>query len=165
MLYCDECCCVSAGKVYWSDSTLKKICRSNINGTQHEEVVSTGTQKLIMFHLIHFTSVIVLEMSSSLFFHLRSVDHWWSGRGFSGQEDLLDGHRDKPHRGGQSQRLYEKSARVAEPGQPSCYRPLPWDGVNDLTTIAFKISSPQCEFTVSQRHVCWLCHDLYHLSW
>ncbi|XP_057187146.1 low-density lipoprotein receptor-related protein 4 isoform X1 [Triplophysa rosa] len=30
------------GKVYWSDSTLKKISRSNVNGTQQEEVVSTG---------------------------------------------------------------------------------------------------------------------------
>ncbi|KAA0723842.1 Low-density lipoprotein receptor-related protein 4 [Triplophysa tibetana] len=30
------------GKVYWSDSTLKKISRSNVNGTQQEEIVSTG---------------------------------------------------------------------------------------------------------------------------
>uniref|UniRef100_A0A8C6LFG2 Low density lipoprotein receptor-related protein 4 n=1 Tax=Nothobranchius furzeri TaxID=105023 RepID=A0A8C6LFG2_NOTFU len=36
--------CVSlpAGKVYWSDSTLKKISRSNINGTAHQDIVSTG---------------------------------------------------------------------------------------------------------------------------
>lgn len=31
-----------AGKVYWSDSTLKKISRANINGTEHEDLISTG---------------------------------------------------------------------------------------------------------------------------
>uniref|UniRef100_A0A8C1IXE5 Low density lipoprotein receptor-related protein 4 n=1 Tax=Cyprinus carpio TaxID=7962 RepID=A0A8C1IXE5_CYPCA len=31
-----------AGKVYWSDSTLKKISRANINGTEHEDIISTG---------------------------------------------------------------------------------------------------------------------------
>ncbi|MEQ2208960.1 Low-density lipoprotein receptor- protein 4 [Xenoophorus captivus] len=30
------------GKVYWSDSTLKKISRTNINGTAHEDIISTG---------------------------------------------------------------------------------------------------------------------------
>ncbi|XP_049321599.1 low-density lipoprotein receptor-related protein 4 isoform X2 [Astyanax mexicanus] len=30
------------GKVYWSDSTLKKITRANINGTQQEDIISTG---------------------------------------------------------------------------------------------------------------------------
>ncbi|XP_056113822.1 low-density lipoprotein receptor-related protein 4 isoform X1 [Rhinichthys klamathensis goyatoka] len=30
------------GKVYWSDSTLKKISRANINGTEHEDLISTG---------------------------------------------------------------------------------------------------------------------------
>lgn len=30
------------GKVYWSDSTLKKISRSNINGSAHEDIISTG---------------------------------------------------------------------------------------------------------------------------
>ncbi|XP_026176007.1 low-density lipoprotein receptor-related protein 4 isoform X1 [Mastacembelus armatus] len=30
------------GKVYWSDSTLKKISRAAINGTAHEDIVSTG---------------------------------------------------------------------------------------------------------------------------
>uniref|UniRef100_A0A665TZ97 Low density lipoprotein receptor-related protein 4 n=1 Tax=Echeneis naucrates TaxID=173247 RepID=A0A665TZ97_ECHNA len=28
--------------VYWSDSTLKKISRANINGTAHEDIISTG---------------------------------------------------------------------------------------------------------------------------
>lgn len=31
-----------AGKVYWSDSTLKKISRANINGISHEDIISTG---------------------------------------------------------------------------------------------------------------------------
>ncbi|KAI2662129.1 Low-density lipoprotein receptor-related protein 4 [Labeo rohita] len=30
------------GKVYWSDSTLKKISRANVNGTEHEDIISTG---------------------------------------------------------------------------------------------------------------------------
>uniref|UniRef100_A0AAX7SHF4 Low-density lipoprotein receptor-related protein 4 n=1 Tax=Astatotilapia calliptera TaxID=8154 RepID=A0AAX7SHF4_ASTCA len=30
------------GKVYWSDSTLKKISRANINGISHEDIISTG---------------------------------------------------------------------------------------------------------------------------
>uniref|UniRef100_A0A3Q3IDS7 Low-density lipoprotein receptor-related protein 4 n=1 Tax=Monopterus albus TaxID=43700 RepID=A0A3Q3IDS7_MONAL len=30
------------GKVYWSDSTLKKISRANINGIAHEDIISTG---------------------------------------------------------------------------------------------------------------------------
>ncbi|KAG5848887.1 low-density lipoprotein receptor-related protein 4-like isoform X1 [Anguilla anguilla] len=30
------------GKVYWSDSTLKRISRAYINGTEYEEVISTG---------------------------------------------------------------------------------------------------------------------------
>uniref|UniRef100_A0A8C7Z988 Low-density lipoprotein receptor-related protein 4 n=1 Tax=Oryzias sinensis TaxID=183150 RepID=A0A8C7Z988_9TELE len=30
------------GKVYWSDSTLKKISRANINGTGHEDIISKG---------------------------------------------------------------------------------------------------------------------------
>uniref|UniRef100_A0AAY5EVI9 Low-density lipoprotein receptor-related protein 4 n=1 Tax=Electrophorus electricus TaxID=8005 RepID=A0AAY5EVI9_ELEEL len=30
------------GKVYWSDSTLKKISRANINGSGHEDLISTG---------------------------------------------------------------------------------------------------------------------------
>ncbi|KAK7175881.1 hypothetical protein R3I93_000216 [Phoxinus phoxinus] len=30
------------GKVYWSDSTLKKISRANINGTEYEDLISTG---------------------------------------------------------------------------------------------------------------------------
>ncbi|XP_068581233.1 LOW QUALITY PROTEIN: low-density lipoprotein receptor-related protein 4 [Cebidichthys violaceus] len=30
------------GKVYWSDSTLKKISRSNINGKAQEDIVATG---------------------------------------------------------------------------------------------------------------------------
>lgn len=34
-----------AGKVYWSDSTLKKISRANINGTADEEIISTGEEK------------------------------------------------------------------------------------------------------------------------
>lgn len=38
------CVCVAppAGKVYWSDSTLKKISRSYINGKSQEDIVSTG---------------------------------------------------------------------------------------------------------------------------
>lgn len=31
-----------AGKVYWSDSTLKKISRANISGKEHEDIISTG---------------------------------------------------------------------------------------------------------------------------
>ncbi|XP_072320955.1 low-density lipoprotein receptor-related protein 4 isoform X2 [Eucyclogobius newberryi] len=30
------------GKVYWSDSTLKKISRAHLNGSKHEEIISTG---------------------------------------------------------------------------------------------------------------------------
>uniref|UniRef100_A0A672PIR8 Low-density lipoprotein receptor-related protein 4-like n=1 Tax=Sinocyclocheilus grahami TaxID=75366 RepID=A0A672PIR8_SINGR len=30
------------GKVYWSDSTLKKISRANVNGTEYEDIISTG---------------------------------------------------------------------------------------------------------------------------
>lgn len=33
-----------AAKVYWSDSTLKKISRANINGTAHEDIISTGEE-------------------------------------------------------------------------------------------------------------------------
>uniref|UniRef100_A0A665TXT7 Low-density lipoprotein receptor-related protein 4 n=1 Tax=Echeneis naucrates TaxID=173247 RepID=A0A665TXT7_ECHNA len=32
----------AVSKVYWSDSTLKKISRANINGTAHEDIISTG---------------------------------------------------------------------------------------------------------------------------
>uniref|UniRef100_A0A8C7Z4T7 Low density lipoprotein receptor-related protein 4 n=1 Tax=Oryzias sinensis TaxID=183150 RepID=A0A8C7Z4T7_9TELE len=34
--------CRFVGKVYWSDSTLKKISRANINGTGHEDIISKG---------------------------------------------------------------------------------------------------------------------------
>uniref|UniRef100_A0A665TYF9 Low-density lipoprotein receptor-related protein 4 n=1 Tax=Echeneis naucrates TaxID=173247 RepID=A0A665TYF9_ECHNA len=34
--------CKQKAKVYWSDSTLKKISRANINGTAHEDIISTG---------------------------------------------------------------------------------------------------------------------------
>ncbi|CAB1318240.1 unnamed protein product, partial [Coregonus sp. 'balchen'] len=30
------------GKVYWSDSTLKKVSRANMNGTAHEDIIATG---------------------------------------------------------------------------------------------------------------------------
>uniref|UniRef100_A0A8C2Q5F3 Low density lipoprotein receptor-related protein 4 n=1 Tax=Cyprinus carpio TaxID=7962 RepID=A0A8C2Q5F3_CYPCA len=30
------------GKVYWSDSTLKKISRANINGSEYEDIISAG---------------------------------------------------------------------------------------------------------------------------
>lgn len=35
-----------AGKVYWSDSTLKKVSRANINGTAYEDIISTGEDHL-----------------------------------------------------------------------------------------------------------------------
>jgi len=31
-----------AGKAYWSDSTLKKISRANIDGTAQEDIIATG---------------------------------------------------------------------------------------------------------------------------
>lgn len=36
-----------AGKVYWSDSTLKKISRANIDGKAHEDIISTGEEDLL----------------------------------------------------------------------------------------------------------------------
>ncbi|CAL8404823.1 unnamed protein product [Boreogadus saida] len=32
----------AAGKVYWSDSTLKKVSRANMDGSEHEEIIATG---------------------------------------------------------------------------------------------------------------------------
>lgn len=32
------------GRVYWSDSTLKKICRASISGKAQEDIVSTGEE-------------------------------------------------------------------------------------------------------------------------
>lgn len=43
--------CVSLGKVYWSDSTLKKISRSNLNGTSHEDIIFTGNEESIKYTL------------------------------------------------------------------------------------------------------------------
>lgn len=31
-----------AGKVYWSDSTLKKVSRANMDGSEHEDIIATG---------------------------------------------------------------------------------------------------------------------------
>lgn len=39
------CVAPPAGKVYWSDSTLKKISRANIDGKAHEEIISTGEEE------------------------------------------------------------------------------------------------------------------------
>lgn len=36
-----------AGKVYWSDSTLKKISRASIDGKAHEDIISTGEEDLL----------------------------------------------------------------------------------------------------------------------
>lgn len=33
-----------AGKVYWSDSTMKKISRASISGKAQEDIVSTGEE-------------------------------------------------------------------------------------------------------------------------
>lgn len=41
-VYVFACVAPHAGKVYWSDSTLKKISRANINGISHEDIISTG---------------------------------------------------------------------------------------------------------------------------
>lgn len=30
------------GKVYWSDSTLHRISRANLDGSQHEDIITTG---------------------------------------------------------------------------------------------------------------------------
>lgn len=38
-----------AGKVYWSDSTLKKISRSNINGKAQEDIISTGEEEGLLY--------------------------------------------------------------------------------------------------------------------
>eukprot|EP00061_Rhincodon_typus_P018828 g48171.t1 len=35
-------CLLTLGKVYWSDSTLNKISRANLNGSQQEDIVTTG---------------------------------------------------------------------------------------------------------------------------
>ncbi|NIG60862.1 low-density lipoprotein receptor-related protein 4 [Pontoporia blainvillei] len=32
------------GKVYWSDSTLHRISRANLDGSQHEDIITTGLQ-------------------------------------------------------------------------------------------------------------------------
>lgn len=32
----------SAGKVYWSDSTLHRISRARLDGSQHENLITTG---------------------------------------------------------------------------------------------------------------------------
>lgn len=47
-----ECCFV--GKVYWSDSTLKKISRANINGTGHEDIISKGMEGGILALIDYF---------------------------------------------------------------------------------------------------------------
>lgn len=46
-----------AGKVYWSDSTLKKISRASISGKAQEDIVSTGEESdcVVMFTCTHST--------------------------------------------------------------------------------------------------------------
>lgn len=44
-----------AGKVYWSDSTLKKISRASISGKAQEDIVSTGEERdgVLVFTFSH----------------------------------------------------------------------------------------------------------------
>ncbi len=95
-----------AGKVYWSDSTLKKISRANVNGTEYEDIISTGKESTVNLKTTYSNRTPFIQ-SLNFFTHLkcflhsfRSDDHRWSGSGFSGQKNLLDGHGDEPHRGG-----------------------------------------------------------------
>lgn len=54
-----------AGKVYWSDSTLKKISRANINGTAHEDIISTGIQKAHITVQLHSVLLWLLHLCLS----------------------------------------------------------------------------------------------------
>ena len=119
-----------AAKVYWSDSTLKKISRANINGTAHEDIISTGEdggawvapRPSTPFHAATAVASRVQPFSLSL---CRVGDDRRSRGGRPRQEDLLDGHGDQPHRGGQPGRLHEEGPRLAKPGQPPGHRSLP----------------------------------------
>ena len=48
---------VPAGKVYWSDSTLKKVSRAYINGTAHEDIIYTGKRNFTW--LIVYSSLVL----------------------------------------------------------------------------------------------------------
>ncbi len=116
-----------AGKVYWSDSTLKKISRANIDGQAHEDIISTGEEAAYMTDAVQLSqSQCHDSVSVSL---CRLDDNWRPGSGRCRQEDLLDRHGNQSYWGCQPRRLHEESSRLAKPGQPSSHRPLPWDGV------------------------------------
>ena len=58
-----------AGKVYWSDSTLKKISRANIDGKAHEDIISTGEEDLLHVQCLltaHVHSVMTPTQSVSV---------------------------------------------------------------------------------------------------
>ncbi len=68
-------CPAPAGKVYWSDSTLKKISRANVNGTEYEDIISTGKESTVSLKTTssdrtpsssHSTSSLVWSVSSTL---------------------------------------------------------------------------------------------------
>lgn len=55
-----------AGKVYWSDSTLKKISRASISGTEHEDIIANGEDDERVKSTIHISTT-QLALTLSLF--------------------------------------------------------------------------------------------------
>lgn len=117
------------GKVYWSDSTMKKISRASISGKAQEDIVSTGEEgdsRVLIFSSSH-------SILTPFWLHLppcRLDDDRWPGGRCRGQEDLLDRYWNQPHWGCKPGWFHEENSGLAEPGQPPSHRPLQWDGVS-----------------------------------
>lgn len=75
-----KCLCVClappAGKVYWSDSTLKRISRANINGEAHEDIISTG-EEWQFAHVMLYESSTLPQRYHFISPQSSSLQAWW----------------------------------------------------------------------------------------
>lgn len=125
----------SAGKVYWSDSTLHRISRANLDGSQHEDIITTGgAHSWPGDHLSTCRAGETAHLSygrgqCALLPPCRAADDRWPHSGRHWPQSVLDGHGNKPDRSGEPRWVHAEGAGVAEPGQPKGYRAVSRDGV------------------------------------
>lgn len=90
------------GKVYWSDSTLHRISRANLDGSQHEDIITTGgpcfqpRDHLSGYRAGEIAHLFKGKSQCALLTSCRVANHRWARSGCHWPESVLDRHGNQP---------------------------------------------------------------------
>ena len=116
-----EPCLSFPGRVYWSDSTLHRISRARLDGSQHEDLITTGGPcsqpwaRLSGYSAGERAHLSQGRSQCALLTSCRAADHRWPCSGCHRPESVLDRYGNQPDRSGQPGRVHAEGVGVAEP--------------------------------------------------